>query len=119
MLRAWHLAILRFAVTRDDSDRLNVLAIATEMDRLGGKGNEGAFRFFRNTSSELCSAICGPNEADVLRRYLAQVDDARFKRAFAAVTAIEQTDAMSIGRHHKRDAKLWRGLPARRSQAPL
>ena len=33
-LRAWQLALLRFAVTLDNADRLAVLAIAAEMDRL-------------------------------------------------------------------------------------
>jgi hypothetical protein len=44
-LRAWQLAILRFAVTRDDADRLAVMAIANEVDRLGparsGRGTLG------------------------------------------------------------------------------
>ena len=32
-LRAWQLAILRFAVTLNNSDRLAVMAIASEIDR--------------------------------------------------------------------------------------
>jgi hypothetical protein len=32
-LRAWQLAILRFAVTLDNADRLAVLMIASEIDR--------------------------------------------------------------------------------------
>ena len=35
MLRTWHLAMLRFAVTRDHADRLGVLAAANEIDRQG------------------------------------------------------------------------------------
>ena len=31
-LRAWHLAILRYAVTLDNADRLAVLRIAREID---------------------------------------------------------------------------------------
>jgi hypothetical protein len=34
-LRAWQLAILRFAVTLDNADRLTVMAIASEIDKLG------------------------------------------------------------------------------------
>src|SRR5262245_45115681 len=58
LLRAWHLAILRFAVTHASADRLGVLAIANQIDRLGrpDKTSEG-FRFFRKTSAELCAAI--------------------------------------------------------------
>jgi len=41
MLRAWQLAPLRFAVTRDNVDRLNVIAIAQEMDRGGGRKGRG------------------------------------------------------------------------------
>ena len=33
-LRAWQLGILRFAVTLDNADRLAVMAIASEIDRL-------------------------------------------------------------------------------------
>lgn len=33
-VRGWQLAILRFAVTLDDADRLAVMAIANEIDRL-------------------------------------------------------------------------------------
>jgi hypothetical protein len=36
-LRAWHLALLRFAVTLDNADRLAVLMIAAEIDGLGAK----------------------------------------------------------------------------------
>lgn len=113
MLRAWQLAILRFALTLDNSDRLAVLSIAREIDRLGEHGNsEGTFRFFRSASAELCAAISGQNEASdhVLRRYLARIDDARLKRAFAAAVAIDQPEAASVRKRAKRDAGLWRGL---------
>ena len=33
-MRSWHLAILRFALTLDNADRLGVFAIAREIDRL-------------------------------------------------------------------------------------
>ena len=33
-LRAWHLAILRYAVTMDNADRLAVFRIALEIDSL-------------------------------------------------------------------------------------
>jgi len=57
-LRAWQLAILRFAVTWDNADRLAVMAIANEIDRLGLQHNgKAAFSFFRRTSAELCAAI--------------------------------------------------------------
>ena len=62
-LRAWHLAILRYAVTLDNADRLAVLRIAREIDRLYPRQDGSAdFEFFRRTSAELCAAILQPNE---------------------------------------------------------
>ena len=51
-LRAWQLAILRFAVTLDNADRLAVMAIASEIDRLGPQQDGSSdFNFFRRTSA--------------------------------------------------------------------
>jgi hypothetical protein len=77
-LRRWQRAILRFAVTRDDTDRSAVMAIASEIDRLGAEHDtKSDFSFFRKTSAELCSAILRPNELTpaLLRQYLARIDD--------------------------------------------
>lgn len=113
MLRAWQLAILRFAVTLDSADRLGVLAIAGEIDRLGHTDKDNfAFGFFRRTSAELCAAIQQPNEAadDVLKQYLARIDDARMKRAFAAAVATEEPQRPSPRRRAKPEIDLWNGL---------
>jgi hypothetical protein len=113
-LRAWQLALLRFAVTLHDADWLSVLAIAREIDRLGQKTD---FRFFQRTSESLCVAIRRPNESGsgLLREYLARIDDERLKRAFASATELEQPKVSSArNKAVKRDASLWRGLPARR-----
>jgi hypothetical protein len=85
-LRAWQLAMLRFAVTLDNADRLAVLRIAGEIDRLDPRRQSNPdFRFFRKTSAELCAAIMRPNElsSTVLRQYLARIDDDRLRRIFA------------------------------------
>lgn len=115
-LRAWQLAILRFAVTLDNADRLAVLMIASEMDRLDPRqeGNPD-FRFFRRTSAELCAAILRPNEptSPVLRRYLARIDDDRLKRVFAAAIEADQPPAARVSKPVKRDNGLWKGLSAR------
>ena len=112
-LRAWQLAILRFAVTLDNADRLAVLAIASEIDRLGPQqdGTPG-FSFFRRTSAELCAAILQPNElaAVVLRQYLARIDDHRLKRAFMATVEADRPKGSSVSKLFKRDRGLWRGL---------
>jgi hypothetical protein len=118
-LRSWHLAILRFALTRDNADRLGVLAIANEIDRLGSPQDEGAeFDFFRRTSTELCEAILHPNKAGaetMLQQYLARIDDALLKRALATVLDVKQDEQASTKRRSKAYSALWRtrGLPSR------
>ena len=112
-LRAWRLAILRFAVTLDNADRLAVLAIASEIDRLGPQhDSRPAFGFFRRTSAELCAAILRPNElsSTVLRQHLGRIDDDRLKRVFAAAIETDQPEVSLVGKPIKRDIGLWRGL---------
>jgi hypothetical protein len=112
-LRAWQLAILRFAVTLDNADRLAVLAIASEIDALGPKhDNKPDFGFFRKTSAELCAAILRPNEltSTVLRQYLARIDDDRLKRVFAAAIEADRPKVSSVGKPSRRKNGLWRGL---------
>jgi len=112
-LRAWQLAILRFAVTLDDADRSAVMAIASEIDRSGPQhdGRSG-FGFFRKTSMELCSAILRPNELTtaVLGQFLARIDDDRLKHIFAAAMEAGQPKETSVRKPFKRDESLWRGL---------
>jgi hypothetical protein len=86
-LRAWHLAILRFALTLNNADRLAVLRIAREIDGPDSQQDGSAdFEFFRRTSAELCAAILQPNEraSAVLKQYLGRIDDDCLKRTFAA-----------------------------------
>lgn len=116
ILRAWHLAILRFAVTLDDADRLAVLMIASEMDRLDPRRDDNPdFRFFRKTSAELCAAILRPNEptSPVFRQYLARIDDDRLKRVFAAAIEAHRPMVVPVSKPVKRDNGLWKGLSAR------
>ena len=115
-LRAWQLAILRFAVTLDNADRLAVLMIASEIDRLDPRRDgKPDFRFFRRTSAELCAAILRPNEltSTVLRQYLARIDDDRLKRVFAAAIKAEQSKVAPVNKPIKRENGLWRGLASR------
>jgi hypothetical protein len=115
-LRAWQLAILRFAVTLDNADRLAVLMIASEIDRLDPRQDgKPDFRFFRRTSAELCAAILRPNEltSTVLRQYLARIDDDRLKRVFAAAIKAEQSKVAPVNKPIKRENGLWRGLASR------
>jgi hypothetical protein len=115
-LRAWQLAILRFAVTLDNADRLAVLMIASEIDRLDPQqeGNPD-FSFFRRTSAELCAAILRPNEfaSAVLRQYLARIDDDRLRRVFAAAIEADQPTVSPVSKPVKRGNGLWKGLASR------
>ena len=100
-LRAWQLAILRFAVTLDNADRLTVMAIAGEIDKLGPEHNSKPdFSFFRKTSAELCAAILRPNEltSTVLRQHLAQIDEDRLKHVFAATIEANQPMVSLVGK---------------------
>jgi hypothetical protein len=118
-LRAWQLAILRFAATLDNADRLAVLMIAAEMEGLGPQpDNKPEFRFFRKTSAELCGSILRPNEltSTALRLYLARIDDGRLKRIFAAAVEADRPKAPSISKPARRDRGLWRGLSSRSSE---
>ena len=59
----WLLLLLRYAVTRELSDRSAAFAMADELDSLGGQWRPAAPRFFLKTSQEVCSAIPAVNEA--------------------------------------------------------
>jgi hypothetical protein len=120
-LRAWQLALLRFAITMDNADRLALLAIAAELDSPGSRPSaRPAFRFFHNASAELCHAIINPQlaaSAAVLQRHLTRCDDERLRRAFAAALAIDLPLAKPPTRPLKPNSDLWRGL-SRRSVSP-
>jgi hypothetical protein len=111
---AWQLALLRFAITMDNSDRLALLAAAAELDAPGSRPSTGpTFRFFYTTSAELCHAIINPLHSTshaVLQRHLARTDDERFKRAFAAALASDIPRAKLPARPPKSNGELWRGL---------
>jgi len=115
VLRSWHLAILRFAVTREHADRLGVLAIAHEIDRLHKAHDEQAdFDFFRRISTDLCLAILDPNKdanGTLLRQYLARVSDTRLERALRAVISVE--DQQVPAKRPKAYRDIWRGLSSR------
>jgi hypothetical protein len=121
MIRAWHLAILRFAVTLDNADRLGVFAVAAEIDRLGGNCDANRpFGFFRKTSTDLCGAILrrNPTADATLRQYLAAIDDIRLKHVLAAAMMIEPPEATAVKRRPRPADNLWRGLPSRGSIHP-
>jgi hypothetical protein len=116
LLCAWQLAALRFAVTLSDSDRLNVEALAAELDRLGGRrGGEDSLHFFRRTSSHLCAAICGQRQdaEATLDCFCEQIDEPRLRHAFAAAVGLARSKPAQSKPQPKREPNLFRGLPSR------
>jgi hypothetical protein len=116
MVRAWHLAILRFALTRDHADRLGVFAIANGIDKLGGCCAEASrFKFFRRMSVGLCASILQRNAAAdrMLQQYLVRIEDARLRRALAAAIEIDPSEMAAARRRRRLEANLWSGLPSR------
>jgi len=115
-LRAWHLAILRYAVTRDSADRLAVFRIVLEIDSLEPRQDDRAdFDFFRRTSVELCTAILQPNAGASanLQQYLARIDDDRLKRALAAAIDASEPAVLPARRAGGHGNDLWKGLASR------
>ena len=118
LLRAWQLAILRFAVTQENADRLNALALAAEVDRLGAPRTDTSLHFFRRTSMDICSAILRARDdaAAIMTRFHGEIEDPRLKRAFAAAVGIAPADAVPVKKRPKPDNDLFRGLPSRKAQ---
>ena len=118
LLRTWQLAILRYAVTLDETDQQNVLALAAEIDQSGERSHrEAPLHFFRRTSAALCAALLANRRDAIVERFLAEIDDPRLKRAFAAAAGIAEVEELSARRRPKRDDNLFRGLPSRKAHA--
>jgi hypothetical protein len=121
LLCAWQLAVLRFAVTLSNPDRLNVAALAAELDRLGGRRcGEDSLHFFRRTSSHLCAAIDGRQQdaEATLDCFCKQIEEPRLRLAFAAAVGLVRSKPARPKPQPKRDPNLFRGLPSR-PPAPL
>lgn len=119
LLRAWQLALLRFAVTLDEADRLHVAALAAELDHLGGRRSaDETLHFFRRTSFRLCAAIRAELQGAeaTLECFCRQIEEPRLRLAFAAAVGLARSKpASSRAARPKRNPDLFRGLPARGS----
>ena len=62
-LHEWLFLLLRFAITRDLSDRSAAMAMADELDSLGVRWRPAGPLFFRQTSREVCDAILTSGDA--------------------------------------------------------
>jgi hypothetical protein len=92
----WLFAMLRFAVTLDHVDRINVMSIAEDLDSFGSRVSQVGFRFFTRTSSQFCEAAANrddPERVMILRRFLRTIDDAILRRLFAVATEIDTSGA--------------------------
>jgi hypothetical protein len=108
----WLLALLRYAVTRDDADNATMLAIAEAIDARGSHTEPSSFDFFRRTSGELCQAIgedASPDRSAIIKRHLDRIEDDRLRRVFAAAVEIEVPQHVADSAKHRRP-ELWRGL---------
>lgn len=98
-IREWLLLLLRFAITRQPSDRTAALAMADELDSLGGNWRPRAPRFFFKTTSEVCNAIIesgdGTNTNAVLRTHASRIIDPRLRQAFRAAVGLRVTSSHS------------------------
>jgi hypothetical protein len=121
-IREWLLSLLRFAVTRQQSDHAMALTIADRLDSLGGQWWPAAPRFFTRTTDEVCAAISATGDGEdsaVLRRHLDRIDDPRLRRTFQAAVGLVETREPDRHRETRPPAKrldLWRGLPVRASR---
>ena len=115
-VRNWLLAILRFAVTLEQADRVAVLALAGILDR-SGAGVGAGFSFFTRTSTEFCNAIAEKDDSKriaALRLHLARIDDCRLRRALEAACGCDAAARNAAAAKGYRRAGLWKGLsPAR------
>lgn len=113
-LLAWQLALLRFALTRDDADRLALLAIARELDAPAAHASaRPAFKFFHQASVMLSHAIINPEHPGsgaVLQRHLERSDDERLRRVLAAAFAVDIPGVRQLAARPKPNHDLWRGL---------
>jgi hypothetical protein len=115
-LRAWQLALLRFAVTLEISDRQAAWAIAAELDRPGCQDRHPApFAFFRRTTQELCAAVLQPGGSNdaIVRRHLARMQDDRLKRTFQAALEAARPTVVENIKADRRNGNLWKGLGSR------
>jgi len=116
-IKDWLLALLRYALTLHDADKSAVLLIAEETDKLGSRAEDrSAFKFFRQTSTDLCNAIADkddPNRATTLRSHLGRIGDHRLRRAFEAAVEFGDTCRIVSGTSKIRERRrqdLWKGL---------
>lgn len=115
-IQQWLFAVLRFAITLEEDDRLAVLAVAAELDRISAVTASSGFTFFVRTSVKVCDAIIAKNSREAiatLRVLLRKIEHPPLRRAFEAVLEIRPLPSKS---HHSLIGdrqNLWKGLVVR------
>ena len=77
-IEGWLFAILRFAITPEQTNRAFVMAVARQMDRPGSSFRGTQFGFFVRTSIEFCDAIAAadhPEKLASLRHQIKRIDN--------------------------------------------
>ena len=111
-IRDWLLLVLRFAITRESTDRCSVLAAADELDAVGAGWRPAAPTFFLRTSVGICDAIATPHDdcgRAVLHTLLGRIDDVRLRQALRAAVDLPRPAARRRGIR----PDLWKGLRPR------
>ena len=106
-LENWLLALLRYAITRYETDRVAVESLARSMDSLGSRFDQPAFDFFTRNSKRLCAAIATGDAAGQaeIEQLLTRIESPKLRRAFEAVLDVRREAAKAQGR-----GWLWKGL---------
>jgi hypothetical protein len=113
-IRDWLLAVLRFAVTLEQCDRVAVMGLAAEMDRLGSGRSASSFGFFTRTTTNFCACIVAKGQfekAAELRLHIKRINDDRLQRAFEAVLFDQHIEPARSKEMDRED--LWKGLAVR------
>lgn len=112
-IKNWLLTVLRFAMTRDETDRICVLEIAREFDRKSSGAGETSFSFFARTSAKICSIIVAdqdPKRRTTLLRYFNCIEDRRLRPALEAATESNSVVPAAPKSAKRKREDLWRGL---------
>lgn len=112
-IEGWLFAILRFAITPEQTNRAFVMAVARQMDRPGSSFRGTQFGFFVRTSIEFCDAIAAadhPEKLASLRHQIKRIDNPRLRRAFEGVLEIDWPETPPSAPRGRDRQHLFKGL---------
>jgi hypothetical protein len=121
-IRQWLFAILRFAITLEQTDRAAALAVAGEIDGRGSVTTGSGYTFFVRTSVKLCDAIAekgDPEAIATLRAHLRNIEHLPLRRAFEAALELDPIPTKHHNPFNRSRDYLWKGLNGRTCAAAL